>query len=106
MIALAKAVVNGRKPPSACPLDAHLEKFRFGALDLLGGGIVEVVLKRLGNHVLTDRDQFTAQVQVMDCTPFNARVDDRHRRFGEPREVIARRRSRRARRPGRTGSLK
>ena len=66
----------------------QFEKFRFGALDLLGRGIVEIVLERLVDDVLTDRDQLAPQIEIVDRAPVMLGVDDRHGRVDEMGEIL------------------
>ena len=66
----------------------ELEQLRLGALDLAGGGDVEVVRVGVVDHVLPHPDQLAAQEQVVDGAAVIGGADHRHdagREFGEIR---------------------
>jgi hypothetical protein len=46
------------------------------------------VAERLSHDVLADRDQLASQMQVVDRAAVMLGIDDRHRRFGEPRQIL------------------
>ena len=66
----------------------QLEQFRFGALDLLAGRVVEILPEGIVDDILADPDQLPAQMQIVNAAAVFLGIDDRHRRLGEPGQVL------------------
>ncbi len=76
------------KPALALAGRGKVEQLFFGALDLGGRRIVEILAERVVDDVLADRDQLSPEKQVIDVAPIILGVDDRDRGAGEPRQIL------------------
>ncbi len=88
MIALVSATRNSLRAALGLAARGQLEQLRLGPLDLLGRGIVEIVVERLVDDVLADGDQLAPQIEVVDRAPVMLGIDDRDGRVDEVREVL------------------
>src|SRR5215471_5231720 len=85
---IRKRSAKGTKPAFLLPGGGELEESLLRALDLLGGAVVEILPKRVVDDVLTQCDQFAAEIKIADSTTIIFRIDNRYCRIGQLNQVL------------------